>query len=215
MEVCQNEVENEHFAPALVLSKEGTSCLAFWVRIICGYGLDKKFDPIFVMENIIPRFDPSYNFVIVDTDCWPYEEFIPAFYSPMDNTIVIRGDTYDKALNGDLMEQINIAHEVSHCIQSIFLRFLHALKCVDFKTELCKIDSEQMTRHEEQTDALTSLLLSPNQVVAGKSEDEVFTEYIFNPVMTFCVGLIKRFGPKFLDKLKTLQLLEDANQNAS
>lgn len=69
MEVCQNEVENEHFAPALVLSKEGTSCLAFWVRIICGYGLDKKFDPIFVMENIIPRFDPSYNFVIVDKDC--------------------------------------------------------------------------------------------------------------------------------------------------
>lgn len=215
MEVKQYDVENENSIPTLVLSDEGKNLTAFWVRFLCGYGLDKKFDPLFVMENIIPKFDPTFNFLIIDKKEWNYGLLIPAIYNPIKNIIIIRSDTYENALNGNTLDLITITHEVTHCIESIILRFLRAIQCVDFKTELCKTNSEQMNHHEEQTDSLMSLILLPQQIYAGKSDEEIFMEFILKPIILFLKGMVKSVGTKFLEELKSLQLLEDAPYFAS
>ena len=58
MEVCQYEAQietaiKEPVAEALVLTDDGMHLTAFWARLLCGCGTDGRFDPIFVMENII------------------------------------------------------------------------------------------------------------------------------------------------------------------
>ena len=47
MEVSQYETnKNSKGAHALVLSEDGMHRIAFWLRILCGAGLEKKFDPV-------------------------------------------------------------------------------------------------------------------------------------------------------------------------
>ena len=111
-------------AEALVLTDDGMHLTAFWTRLLCGCGTDGRFDPIFVMENIIPLFDKSFNYEIVDAGTWKKGEFLQAYYNPEENKIVIRSDVYERALAGVALDVIIIAHEVVHCIQSIALRFL-------------------------------------------------------------------------------------------
>ena len=50
------------------LTQDGMYLTAFWSRCICGFGIENRFDPIYVMENIIPQFDPDYNYKIVNNN---------------------------------------------------------------------------------------------------------------------------------------------------
>ncbi|MBO4547302.1 MAG: hypothetical protein J5700_06965, partial [Treponema sp.] len=138
------ERQYEKHAETLVLTEDGINIAAFWLRLLCGCGTDGRFEPIFVMENVIPFFDNSFNYEIAEKSLWKYGEYMPAYYNPLANKIVIRSDVYNGALEGNAMDTITIAHEVVHCIQSIIMRFLDAIKCVDFKTELCKANSCEM-----------------------------------------------------------------------
>lgn len=174
---------------------------AFWARLLCGCGTDGRFEPIFVMENIIPLFDSSFNYEIVEANAWNQNEFLQAYYSPEANKIVIRSDVYERALAGVALDVITIAHEVVHCIQSIVMRFLNAMQCVEFKTALCSNDSYEMQQHELQTDKITSLVLSPDRLTEGKTDDEILQQYFINPLIQFVCGLVKAAGKNLMEAL--------------
>ena len=77
MEVCQYEAQiktvvKEQKAEAIVLTDDGMNLTAFWTRLLCGCGTDGKFEPIYVMENIIPLVDKSFNYEIVERKSWLY-----------------------------------------------------------------------------------------------------------------------------------------------
>lgn len=206
MEVCQYEAQietaiKEPAAEALVLTDDGMHLTAFWARILCGCGTDGRFEPIYVMENIIPLFDSSYNFEIIDVKDWKKSEFLQAYYNPETNKIVIRSDVYERALAGIALDVVIIAHEVVHCIQSIVMRFLNAMQCVEFKTALCSTDSSEMQQHELQTDKITSLVLSPERLIEGKTDEEIMQKYLVSPLIQFVCGLIKTAGKNLLEAL--------------
>ena len=206
MEVCQYEAQietaiKEPKAEAIVLTDDGMHLTAFWARLLCGCGTDGRFEPIFVMENIIPLFDSSFNYEIVEANAWNQNEFLQAYYSPEANKIVIRSDVYERALAGVALDVITIAHEVVHCIQSIVMRFLNAMQCVEFKTALCSNDSYEMQQHELQTDKITSLVLSPDRLTEGKTDDEILQQYFINPLIQFVCGLVKAAGKNLMEAL--------------
>ena len=206
MEACQYEAQiktvvKEQKAEAIVLTDDGMNLTAFWTRLLCGCGTDGKFEPIYVMENIIPLFDKSFNYEIVERESWFYGEYLQAFYTPEANKIVIRDDVYERALAGVALDVITIAHEVVHCIQSIVMRFLNAMQCVEFKTAICSNDSNEMQQHELQTDRITSLVLSPDSLTEGKTDNEILQQYFINPLIQFVCGLIKTAGKNLLEAL--------------
>jgi hypothetical protein len=214
-EINYYETENNQSIHTLVLSDEGKSLTAFWVRHLCGYGLDTSFDPIYVLENVIPQFDSSFNYVIIEENEWDYGDSVHAFYTPVENTITVRCDIYDQALDGFNMAQITITHEIVHYFQSAIVTFLQAFHCTNFKTELCEVNSDQMIRHEEQTDSITSLVLIPQQITAGKTEDEIFYNFIEKPIKLFVLELAKTLFKDFLDISENLQLSKFPKQIAS
>ena len=206
MDVCHYDVQvktaiKEQKAEAIVLTDDGMNLTAFWTRLLCGCGTDGRFEPIYVMENIIPLFDSSFNYEIVERENWFYGEYLQAFYTPEANTIVIRSDVYERALAGITLDVITIAHEVVHCIQSIVMRFLNAMQCVEFKTALCSNDSNEMQQHELQTDRITSLVLSPDSLTEGKTDNEILQQYFINPLIQFICGLIKTARKNLLETL--------------
>ena len=206
MDVCHYDVQvktaiKEQKAEAIVLTDDGMNLTAFWTRLLCGCGTDGRFEPVYVMENIIPLFDKSFNYEIVERESWFYGEYLQAFYTPEANKIVIRDDVYERALAGVALDVITIAHEVVHCIQSIVMRFLNALQCVEFKTAICSNDSNEMQQHELQTDRITSLVLSPDSLTEGKTDNEILQQYFINPLIQFVCGLIKTAGKNLLEAL--------------
>ena len=206
MDVCHYDVQvktaiKEQKAEAIVLTDDGMNLTAFWTRLLCGCGTDGRFEPIYVMENIIPLFDSSFNYEIVERENWFYGEYLQAFYTPETNKIVIRSDVYERALAGITLDVITIAHEVVHCIQSIVMRFLNAMQCVEFKTAICSNDSNEMQQHELQTDRITSLVLSPDSLTEGKTDNEILQQYFINPLIQFVCGLIKTAGKNLLEAL--------------
>ncbi|EID84069.1 hypothetical protein MSI_24910 [Treponema sp. JC4] len=206
MEVCQYEAQietaiKEPKAEAIVLTDDGMHLTAFWARLLCGCGTDGRFEPIYVMENIIPLFDSSFNYEIVEANAWNRNEFLQAYYNPEENNIVIRSDVYERALAGVALDVITIAHEVVHCIQSIVMRFLNAMQCVEFKTALCSNDSYEMQQHELQTDKITALVLSPDRLIEGKTDDEILQQYFINPLIQFVCGLVKAAGKNLMEAL--------------
>ena len=206
MEACQYEAQiktavKEQKAETIVLTDDGMNLTAFWTRLLCGCGTDGRFEPVYVMENIIPLFDKSFNYEIVERENWFYGEYLQAFYTPEANKIVIRDDVYERALAGVALDVITIAHEVVHCIQSIVMRFLNAMQCVEFKTAICSNDSNEMQQHELQTDRITSLVLSPDSLTEGKTNNEILQQYFINPLIQFVCGLIKTAGKNLLEAL--------------
>lgn len=198
----------------LVLTEDGMHITAFWSRILCGCGTEGTFEPIFVMENIIPLFDSTFNYRIIDKDEWRHGCFVDAFYMPTSNEIIIRSDVYDGAQNGNPLDVITVAHEVVHCIQSIIMRFLNAIKCVDFKTELCMSNSAEVEHHEIQTDRITSLVLNPKSLIQGKSDDQIVQDYFIRPLLQFVCGLIRMVGNNLMESLDDMIAIKEVEQCA-
>ena len=204
MEVVQYETQlkDVKYSETLVLSENEIKITSFWSHLLCTAATNQKFEPLFVMENIIPRFDRTFNYLIEPEDSWKHEKDVAAFYNAAQNVIVIRSDVYEGAQNGNCIDLITIAHEVVHCIQSIILRFFRMFECVDFKKELSKIKAEQIQEHEFQTDSIMRLLFSPEEITKGRTQEEVLDEYVLKPVISLLCILIKSVGKQFLDLIK-------------
>lgn len=204
MEASQHEAEEKAGCiaeRAIVLSDNGMHLAAFWTRILSGSGISGQFDPVFVMEIVIPQFDPLFNYRIVEQNEWQHGESVPAYYSPSEHTIAVRSDVYNRAQNGNAVDIITVTHEVTHCIQSIVMKFLGSLKCLEVRTELCSADSPQMARHELQTDRMTSLVLRPEMLVHGRNSEELLRQYAVEPLMTFLFALARYAGKTLLKAL--------------
>lgn len=204
MEVVRYETQlkDVKYSETLVLSENEIKITSFWSHLLCTAATNQKFEPLFVMENIIPRFDRTFNYLIEPEDSWKHEKDVAAFYNAAQNVIVIRSDVYEGAQNGNCIDLITIAHEVVHCIQSIILRFFRMFECVDFKKELSKIKAEQIQEHEFQTDSIMRLLFSPEEITKGRTQEEVLDEYVLKPVLSLICILIKNVGKQFLDFIK-------------
>lgn len=194
-ELANESIINNGAQEALVLTDSGCRLTAFWTRMFCGCGsIEQNFEPVFVMENILPLIDKSFNYIIVDKKEWKYSNTLVAFYSPESNKIIIRDDIYEGALSGKNLALITIAHEVVHCIQTIIMRILRALECVEFKTQFCSMDSEQMKNHEVQTDMIMSLVMAPEKLIKDKTDEEIVKEFFVEPLCIFITGIIKYAG---------------------
>ena len=204
MEVVRYETQlkDVKYSETLVLSENEIKITSFWSHLLCTAATNQKFEPLFVMENIIPRFDRTFNYLIEPEDSWKHEKDVAAFYNAAKIVIVIRSDVYEGAQNGNCIDLITIAHEVVHCIQSIILRFFRMFECVDFKKELSKIKAEQIQEHEFQTDSIMRLLFSPEEITKGRTQEEVLDEYVLKPVISLLCILIKSVGKQFLDLIK-------------
>lgn len=204
MEVVRYETQlkDVKYSETLVLSENEIKITSFWSHLLCTAATNQKFEPLFVMENIIPRFDRTFNYLIEPEDSWKHGKDVAAFYNAAQNVIVIRSDVYEGAQNGNCIDLITIAHEVVHCIQSIILRFFRMFECVDFKKELSKIKAEQIQEHEFQTDSIMRLLFSPEEITKGRTQEEVLDEYVLKPVISLLCILIKSVGKQFLDLIK-------------
>ena len=75
------------------------------------------------------------------------------------------------------------------------------MQCVEFKTALCSNDSYEMQQHELQTDKITSLVLSPDRLTEGKTDDEILQQYFINPLIQFVCGLVKAAGKNLMEAL--------------
>ena len=204
MEVVRYETQlkDVKYSETLVLSENEIKITSFWSHLLCTAATNQKFEPLFVMENIIPSFDRTFNYLIEPEDSWKHGKDVAAFYNAAQNVIVIRSDVYEGAQNGNCIDLITIAHEVVHCIQSIILRFIRMFECVDFKKELSKIKAEQIQEHEFQTDSIMRLLFSPEEITKGRTQEEVLDEYVLKPVISLLCILIKSVGKQFLDLIK-------------
>lgn len=209
MEVNQYDVEENQTLTTLVLSKDGVNLAAFWARMLTGFGFNKRFNPLYVMENIVPTFDSSFNYSIIEENQWEYSFSIHAFYDPMLNLIVIRSDVYSKALEGDIIAQSTITHELCHYFQNLLLDFLNTIQCLEYKTEDCKINSVQMQNQENQTDSITFLILQPNSLFTGKTDEEIIDFYIIKPLVKTIEALLKLVGKEILSDIKSLHLLQN------
>ncbi len=204
MEVVRYEtkLKDVKYSETLVLSEDEIKIASFWSHLLCTAATNQKFDPLFVMENLIPRFDRTFNYLIEPEDSWKHGKDVASFYNAAQNVIVIRSDVYEGAQNGNCIDLITIAHEVVHCIQSIILRFIRIFECADFKKELSKIKAEQIQEHEFQTDSIMRFLFSPEEITKGRTQEEVLDEYVLKPVISLLCILIKRVGKQFLDLIK-------------
>ena len=206
---------DEQTAETINLSDEGINLTAFWSRVLCDCMTgNERFDPIEVMENIIPLFDQSFNYRVVEKRDWIWGDSIAAFYKPERNEISIRQDVYDGAMAGNPMDVVTVAHEVAHCIQSIAFRFLRAIDCVDFKTELCSADSNELEHHELQTDRIAFLVLFPEHLIEGMSDDEIIKVYFINPLMQLLCGVIKMAGKSLSEALSDMTILKEVERCA-
>lgn len=112
-------LHHEQMEKTIVLTEKGMHLAAFWSRLLCGCGTSGRFEPIFAMENILPVFDRTFNYRIVEKTEWKRPQCEAAFYIPAENEIVIRSDVYEGAMNGVAMDVITVAHEVVHYLQAI------------------------------------------------------------------------------------------------
>ncbi len=204
----QKNTKNE--AEAIVLTDDGMRLAAFWSRILSGCGFDGNFNPLHVMENVIPQIDKSFNYRVIEKEDWTYGDCLPAFYSPDKNTIFLRSDLYHKALENDYLALITITHEITHYIQLRLTWFLRSLDFIEVKTEVCKNDSDEMRRHETQTDRLMSLVLFPESFLKDRSGEEITMEFLVKPLMTFMNLTAKYSGKLLLEVLKEIQIKKTA-----
>ena len=202
MEVQQNDVVENQTVPVLVLTDTGIQRVAFWLKLIGGCNKHSQFDPIYVMEQVVAAQDETFNYFIIEKSDWFYGTSCEALYKPVENTIYIRSDVYDAALEGKVQALITIAHEICHYIQNLLLRIFSCIPGLTYKTESCTQDSIQMQAHEIQTDSITVLLFQSAPLFQGKTDEEIIGTYIVAPIGEVVCGVIELLGKWIASKLQ-------------
>lgn len=172
---------------SVVVTEEHLKTTAVCVRLFSGLSLTERFKPIFVMENVLPKFDREFSLKIVARSEWFLTEEIPACVEPETHTVYLREDLYDSAVDGESFAVATVTHEVAHYIY--FLIF-GIPKDVEFE----EINGHKVSRLYEmeiKADALMELLSCPEKVNSGRSESEVLEAYVARPLVDLLVTLIK------------------------
>lgn len=181
-------MNEKNFCPVpIVVTEEHLKTTAVCVRLFSGLSLTEQFKPIFVMENVLPKFDREFSLKIVARGEWFLTEEIPACVEPETHTVYLREDLYDSAIAGKSFAVATVTHEVAHYIY--FLIF-GVPKNVEFE----EIKGRKVSRFYEmelKADALMELLFCPEKVNSGRSESEVLEAYLVRPLVKLLVTLMK------------------------
>lgn len=179
--------EEGFYSMPSVVTEEHLKTTAVCVRLLSGLSLTEQFKPIFVMENVLPKFDMKFSLKILARDEWFLTEDIPACVEPETHTIYLREDLYDSAVDGESLAVVTVTHEVAHYIY--FLIF-GVPKDVAFE----EINGRRVSRFSEmeiKADALMELLSCPEKVNSGRSEREVLEVYVARPLVDLLLALLK------------------------
>lgn len=106
------ESDVEPLSPAL--RRKNFKPLAKLFRSRHGYKPLQQFDPLWVLENNLPKQDSSFKWQVIDNKDWDKGEETHAYYDILNNTIFIRSDVYEGAYNGNGRDRFTITHEISH-----------------------------------------------------------------------------------------------------
>lgn len=172
---------------SVVVTEEHLKTTAVCVRLFSGLSLTERFKPVFVMENVLPKFDREFSLKIVARGEWFLTEEIPACVEPETHTVYLREDLYDSAVDGESLAVATVTHEVAHYIY--FLIF-GVPRDVAFE----EINGRKVSRFYEmelKADALMELLFYPEKVNSGRSESEILEAYVIRPLVNLLVTLIK------------------------
>ncbi|MEG2610495.1 MAG: ImmA/IrrE family metallo-endopeptidase [Bacilli bacterium] len=122
---------------------------------------DDKFPVLEFVEHVIPRLDEKFNFLVVSPeelkDCYGVTDI-------NDNTITVREDVYNRAVEGNERDLFTIAHEVGHL-------FLHSNQKVELARGNTPMKIYEST--EWQADTFAASLLMPANKISNK--DTKFT----------------------------------------
>ena len=171
----------------VAVTEEHLKTTAVCVRLFSGLSLTERFKPVFVMENVLPKFDSEFSLKIVARGEWFLTEEIPACVEPGTHTVYLREDLYDSALDGESHAVLTVTHEFAHYIY--FLIF-----GVPRDIEFEEINGRRVSRFYEmeiKADLLMELLSCPEKVNSGRSESEVLKAYVARPIVELLVTMIK------------------------
>lgn len=74
MEMVQYDELGNQAVPVLVLTDTGIYRMAYWLRLLAGCEKDTQFNPIYVMENVLPSLISPYNYKVIEESEWLYGE---------------------------------------------------------------------------------------------------------------------------------------------
>ena len=66
-----------------------------------------------------------------------------------------------------------------------------------------------MQNQENQTDSITFLILQPNSLFTGKTDEEIIDFYIIKPLVKTIEALLRLVGKEILSDIKSLPLLQN------
>ncbi len=144
------------------LSKNNIEIYAHCVRK--HFGIQKcMYLPIMtIVECILPKFDPEFNFVTL-YESEMFGEY--ARYCPQTNTLSVRQDVYLDACNNDPRHRFTIAHELGHY-------FLH--NEISAFSRCSEGDIIPSYRDPEwQANTFAASLLMPKDLIMGMTPEQV------------------------------------------
>lgn len=170
------------------IKREQLKSLAVFLRKRFGYTPLQKFNPIDVMENIIPqRLDSEFCFVCTSVKEWPYAESVQAVCDYYHHNIEVREDVYRRAYYGVPVDVFTICHEVCH-----YILFHYFGPPVSYREIGPKTTTRKYNSPEWQANTLAGLLCVTDEMLeASQYNTEVLQQMsgLSKSSINFCKDL--------------------------
>lgn len=182
-------MNEKDFCPMpVVVTEEHLKTVAVCIRLFSGLSLTERFNPILVMEHVLPEFDRKFSLKIIARGEWFLTEEIPACVEPETHTVYLREDLYDSAVDGESLAVTTVTHEVAHCIYFLIFGIPRDVAFEEINGRKVSLSHEM----EIMADELMELLFCPEKVNFGRSESEVLEAYVVRPLVNLLVTIIKK-----------------------
>ena len=182
-------MNEKDFCPMpVVVTEEHLKTVAVCIRLFSGLSLTERFNPILVMEHVLPEFDRKFSLKIIARGEWFLTEEIPACVEPETHTVYLREDLYDSAVDGESLAVTTVTHEVAHYIYFLIFGIPRDVAFEEINGRKVSLSHEM----EIMADELMELLFCPEKVNSGKSESEVLEAYVLRPLVNLLVTIIKK-----------------------
>lgn len=127
---------------------------------------DRTYFPIVeFIETVLPEIDPKFSYLYVAKNEMPDTY---AYFDNVANSIVVREDVYDRALNGSGRDRFTLAHELGHYV-------LHSSG-----VQLCRSDGGRVVTYcdpEWQANTFASKMLMPDHLIYTLTPSEISKEF--------------------------------------
>lgn len=143
--------------------------LALFIRRNFGFCPLQKFNPVYVMENLIPRnVDSNFTFICTTVRSWPYASTVQAVCDFNNHNIEVREDVYIGACRGNPLDIFTVCHEVCHYLLFHFFGLPAAFRIADKEYK-----RSQQEYAEWQANTLAGLLCVTDEMIKESEGDTV------------------------------------------